>query len=243
MVDGGTKDENINTGIVQISAEFKAAVSVDCVIFGYNEDDLKVLLLRSDMPPYQGCYSLLGDLLRPDENTNASAMRIVEKHTGLIGLFMEQVCAFSDVDRHPLGRVVTIAYYSLLELDDAMVRIVSDHPNLKWESIGAIDRLAFDHKQILDKCLDTLRLGLRDRPIGFNLLPQKFTLKQLQNLYEKVLNIEVDRRNFRRKLKSLDVLVDVNENQKDVHHRPAKLYTFDENKFLKKKQKGFSFEL
>ena len=226
----------------QKHTELKASISVDCVIFGYDKHDLKVLVLKSDMPLYKGKYSLLGDLLRHDENTDQSAIRVLKKHTGLTDLFMKQVSTFSDVERHPLGRVVTVAYYSLVQLNDSLMSLSTHNASLKWKKVSEIKDLAFDHKLIFDKCLKQLRYGLREKPIGFNLLPEKFTLKQLQNLYEKVLDIEIDKRNFRRKLKSIDLLVDVNENQTDVNHRPAKLYSFDKVRYDTKKKKGFNFE-
>ncbi len=229
--------------ISEIHSEFKTAISVDCVIFGYDKHGLRVLVLKSDMPLFKGKYSLLGDLLRQDENTDQSAIRILKKHTGLTGLFMEQVSTFSDVERHPLGRVVTVAYYSLVQLNEELMSLSTHNSNLKWKKVSEIKELAFDHKLIFDKCLKQLRYGLREKPIGFNLLPKKFTLKQLQNLYEKVLDMELDKRNFRRKLKSIDLLVDLNENQSDVNHRPAKLYSFDKEKYYIKKKKGFNFEL
>jgi len=239
-MDSG-RAENINTWISQLNTDYKAAISVDCVIFGYDDEDLKVLLLKSDMPPFEGMFSFLGDLLKPTENLDQSAIRVLEKHTGLDDLYMEQVSAFSAIDRHPLGRVITIAYYSLVKLDEELLQMTDEHPNLAWVRVNEIEELAFDHNLILEKCLDQLRYRLREKPIGFKLLPQKFSLKQLQNLYEKVLDIELDKRNFRRKLKSLDVLLDVNENQTDVNHRPAKLYTFDQEKYESKRKKGFNF--
>ncbi|MFT6335707.1 MAG: 8-oxo-dGTP diphosphatase [Saprospiraceae bacterium] len=243
MTDYSDKNEDASTLNSPIDTDFKAAISVDCVIFGYDKYDLKVLVLKSDMPIFKGQYSLLGDLLRHDENTDQSAKRVLQKHTGLTDLFMEQVSTFSDVERHPLGRVVTIAYYSLVQLNENLMNLSTHNADLKWKKVSDIEELAFDHKLIFDKCLKQLRYGLKEKPIGFNLLPEKFTLKQLQNLYEKVLDLEIDKRNFRRKLKSIDLLVDVNENQTDVNHRPAKLYSFDKRKYDTKKKKGFNFEL
>lgn len=243
MTKNTKNTENINTWISQINTDYKAAISVDCVIFGYDENDLRVLLMKSDMPPFEGLYSLLGDLLKPTENLDESAKRVLNLRTGLSNLFMEQVSAFSDVDRHPLGRVITIAYYSLVKLDDDILRIAESHPQLKWEKIEDVQTLGFDHNKILDTCLNTMRYRLREKPIGFELLPEKFSLKQLQNLYERVLDIELDKRNFRRKLKSIDLLIDIDENQSDVNHRPAKLYRFDHEKYDAKRKKGFNFEL
>lgn len=236
-------NENIEQSSSLLNIQFNAAISVDCVIFGYDKHDLKVLLVKSDMPTYKNKYSLLGDLLKHDENTDQSAIRVLAKHTGLSGLYMEQVCTFSNVDRHPLGRVVTVAYYSLVKLNEDLEKLVDHNPDLKWEKVSDIEELAFDHLLVFKKCLKQLRYGLREKPIGFNLLPEKFTLKQLQNLYEKVLDLEIDKRNFRRKLKSIDLLVDLNENESGVSHRPAKLYSFNKSQYSTKKKKGFDFEL
>jgi len=243
MTTNNATKENINTWISQINVQYKAAVSVDCVIFGYDENHLRVLLLKSDMPPFEGKYSLLGDLVMPQENLDESAKRVLQQRTGLKDVFLEQVKTFSDVNRHPLGRVITTAYYSLVKLNDKLFKIEENNPNLKWKKLSTISDLAFDHNLILDTCIKQLRYRLREKPIGFVLLPKKFSLKQLQNLYEKVLDIELDKRNFRRKLKALDLLVDLNENQSDVNHRPAKLYTFDHKKYDHKRKKGFNFEL
>jgi len=243
MTTNNKTNENINTWISQINTEFKAAVSVDCVIFGYDENHLRVLLLESDMPPFEGKYSLVGDLCHPHENLDESAKRVLFERTGLKDVFLEQVKTFSDIDRHPLGRVITTAYYSLVKLNENLFRIEKENPKLKWKKVSSITELAFDHNVIFDNCVKQLRYRLRDKPIGFKLLPKKFSLKQLQNLYEKVLDIELDKRNFRRKLKALDLLVDLNENQSDVNHRPAKLYSFDPEKYENKRKKGFNFEL
>lgn len=243
MTSNNSTNENINTWLSQINVEYKAAVSVDCVIFGYDENHLHVLLLKSDMPPFEGKYSLVGDLVMPHENLDESAQRVLFQRTGLKEVFLEQVKTFSDVDRHPLGRVITTAYYSLVKLNDDLFKIEVGNSNLKWKKVSKINDLAFDHNIILENCLMQLRHRLREKPIGFKLLPKKFSLKQLQNLYEKVLDIELDKRNFRRKLKALDLLVDLNENQSDVNHRPAKLYSFDHEKYENKRKKGFNFEL
>ena len=130
-----TSSENINTWLSQINNDYKAAISVDCVIFGYDEHYLRVLLLKSDMPPFEGKYSLVGDLVRPDENLDEAAERVLYERTGLDDLFLEQVRTFSQVDRHPLGRVITTAYYSLVKLNDRLFDIENANPNLKWKKV------------------------------------------------------------------------------------------------------------
>ena len=237
-----TVNENINTWLSQIHTEYKTAISVDCVIFGYNEDGLKVLTMKSDMPPFEGQYSLVGDLVHASETLDDAATRILFKRTGLDDVHMEQVQAFSSLDRHPLARVITVAYYSLVQLTHQLETAAQQH-DMEWTDLASLTELAFDHKLIMDTCLQKLRVHLRERPIGFSLLPKKFSLKQLQNLYEVVLGIELDKRNFRRKLRNLDLLVDLKERQSEVNHRPAKLYKFDNSKYEGKKKHGFNFDL
>jgi 8-oxo-dGTP diphosphatase len=205
-------------------------MSVDCVIFGYTDADLYIALRECNMPPYEGGYSLVGDLLKNDEDLDSAAYRIVSERTNLKNIFLEQVQCFSKLHRHPLGRVVTVAYYSLVKIDDYHALEIKDS-TLIWKNVNEVTNLAFDHNIILETCLNTLRKQIKEHPIGFNLLPKKFTINQLQQLYEVVLGITFDKRNFRRKLKSLKVLKDINETEKDVAHRPAKLYTFDLEKY------------
>jgi len=222
--------QNINISLTEIAADFKAAISVDCVIFGYDEFDLKVLVIESDMGEYQGQFSLLGDLVHIDENLEDAAKRVLKRRTGLADLYMEQVQSFGKVGRHPLGRVITVAYYSLVEIEKYHLQD-AEKIGLSWKSIKDLSNLAFDHDMVLQCCVERLKQRLREKPIGFNLLPKKFTLMQLQRLYEVVLDIELDKRNFRRKLKSLDILIDIGELQTAVAHRPARLYKFDSEKY------------
>jgi len=218
-------------------------LSVDCVIFGYDENNLKVLLMESDMPQFKDKLSLVGDLVEEDETLRQAAAKVLYRSTNLQDVYLEQVEAFSSLDRHPLGRVITIAYYSLIKIADYKI-IDSKGRKLRWVPMNSIVDMAFDHKLILQKCYETLKKRVRECPIGFNLLPKKFSLKQLQKLYETVLQIDMDKRNFRRKLKSLDVLIDLNENQDAVSHRPAKLYSFNHERYDQLINKdGFRFEI
>jgi 8-oxo-dGTP diphosphatase len=235
--------QNINTWLTQINNDFKTAISVDCVIFGYDDDALKILVSSCDMPPYENEYSLLGDLVHPDENTDEAAKRVLITKTGFTDVFLEQVQVFSDQNRHPLGRVITVAYYSLIKIDDAHLTHLEKNANLQWKVVNEINSLAFDHFNIMHTCLKKMQKQLREQPIGFNLLPQKFSLLQLQRLYEVILNIELDKRNFRRKLSGLGILHDIGEIQESVSHRPARLYTFDKSVYEKKKKSGFNFDL
>jgi 8-oxo-dGTP diphosphatase len=218
-------------------------VSVDCVIFGYENNGLKVLLMESDMPEYSGKLSLVGDILHKEQTLRQSAEKILYDCTNLTNVYLEQVEAFSELDRHPVNRVITIAYYSLLNIAENKI-LDNKQRRLRWVPIDDIQEMAFDHKLILDKCYSILQKRVREYPIGFNLLPSKFSLKQLQQFYETVLGIEMDKRNFRRKLNSLDILIDLNENQDDVSHRPAKLYSFNHEKYNQLMNKdSFRFEI
>lgn len=232
-MSGNLNEELLNEGGYTNLGDFSLAMSVDCVVFGYEEEreDLKVLLIRSETKEYKGQWSLLGDLVHPLEDLNSAANRVLKKRTGLTDVYLEQVEVFSEPSRHPRGRVVTVAYYSLVKIKDYELNIGKLDLETRWVPIEKVKSLAFDHNEILTTCLERLQRGLREKPIGFSLLPEKFSLKQLQNLYETILNFDFDRRNFRRKLKSLDVLLELDETQQDVAHRPAKLYSFDKEKY------------
>lgn len=201
---------------------FNIAISVDCVIFGYDEKELKVLLIKSDLEEFSGLYSLLGDLIRPDEDLESASYRILKERTGMDDLYLEQVQAFGSIDRHPSGRVITIAYYSLIDIKHHKLQL--SHNELDWYPVNEIRKMAFDHKLIMDSCLKRLQQQVMDYPIVFNLLPEKFSLRQLQELYEAILGVELDRRNFRKKISIKEWLMDIGEMEDDVPHRPGKLY-------------------
>ncbi len=201
---------------------FNIAISVDCVIFGYEDKELKVLLIKSDLEEFADLYSLLGDLIRPDEDLETASYRILKERTGLDDVYLEQVQAFGSLDRHPSGRVITIAYYSLIDIRNHKLKL--ENNELHWHSVKTIKKLAFDHKLILDTCLFRLQQQVMENPVVFNLLPEKFSLRELQELYEAILGYELDRRNFRKKISIKDWLTDINEMEADVPHRPGKLY-------------------
>lgn len=201
---------------------FNTAVSVDCVIFGYDNKDLKVLLIKSDLEEFKKLNSLLGDLVRPDEDIESASYRVLKDRTGMDDVYLEQVQAFGTVNRHPSGRVITIAYFSLIDIKHHQLKLNDNE--LSWHSVKEIKRLAFDHKLILDTCLDRLRQQAMEVPLVFNLLPEKFSLRELQSLYETILGVELDRRNFRKKITIKDWLSDIEEMENNVPHRPGKLY-------------------
>jgi 8-oxo-dGTP diphosphatase len=206
---------------------FNIAVSVDCVIFGYDSKELKVLLIRSDMEEFEGLYSLPGDLVHPSEDLDSASYRILKERTGLDDVYLEQVHTFGTIGRHPSGRVVTTAYYSLLDIKHHRLRLT--HNDLHWHKVSELDSLAFDHRLILDTCISRLRSQVMEKPVVFNLLPSKFSLRKLQEVYEAILGIKLDRRNFRKKIALKNWLEDLDEMENDVPHRPGKLYSFKMN--------------
>jgi len=203
-------------------AFFNIAISVDCVIFGYEEKFLKVLLIKSDLEEFQGMWSLLGDLVKPDEDLEAAPYRVLQERTGLKDVYLEQVHTFGHIGRHPSGRVITTAYYSLIDINHSKLKL-SDN-ELHWHGINDVEELAFDHKLILNTCLARLREQVMEQPLVFNLLPEKFSLRELQDLYEAILGVALDRRNFRKRIMLKNWLVDLDEMEMDVPHRPGKLY-------------------
>lgn len=219
----------------EVESTKRAAISVDCVIFGFDENKLKVLLIRSDLKKYSGKWTLLGDLVFPQEDLDAAAYRVLKQRTGLNDVYLEQVHTFGKVGRHPAGRVITVAYCSLINIQHHKLNILDNE--LHWHDVKTMTDLAFDHQEIFDMCILQLQKRVQEHPLGFNLLPKKFSLRDLQNLYEAILDIKMDRRNFRKKFFSMDFLVDLKEMEQDVPHRPGKLYKFNYEKYERKKKK------
>ncbi len=222
---------------------FKAAFTVDNIIFGFDEADLKVLLIKRGEEPYKGEWALPGHFVQEGEDLLSAAERVLKELTGIDDVYLEQVKSFGAVDRHPHGRVITVAYYSLIKIADYNVNASSFASQAQWHSISKNKNLAFDHEEIMDECFQLLKRRIRRRPVGFELLPPKFTLTELQHLYESILETHLDKRNFRKKILSMDILVDLEEVQEGVAHRPARLFQFDQNKYHKFKEKGYIFDL
>ena len=218
----------------------KVPLTVDCVIFGFEENKLKVLLIKRDLAFFLGKLSLLGDFVKNNEDLDDAAYRILKARTGMNNVFLDQVKVFGKPDRHPGGRVITIAYCSLLNIQHHALKI---HDNeLDWYDYNALKEMAFDHLEVVQECHGWLQKRIQEHPLGFNLLPDKFSLRELQNLYEAILGVSLDRRNFRKKFASMDLLIDTNEMEQDVSHRPGKLYQFNFDKYKKKKQKWIGID-
>ena len=221
----------------------RAALTVDCVVFGFDEADLKVLLIERGLEPFKGRWALPGGFVRVDETLDAAARRELQEEAGLTNVFLEQLYTFGAVDRDPRERVVSVAYYALVNLTEHAAKAATDAANAQWFSVSKVPKLAFDHTHILSTAVERLKGKVRYQPIGFELLPPKFTLSQLQHLYEAVLGTELDKRNFRKKVLSFDLLVPLKETQMLGRHRPAQLFRFDTEKYEKLKKRGFNFEL
>jgi 8-oxo-dGTP diphosphatase len=217
-----------------------APITVDCVIFGFEKNDLKVLLIRSDLKVFEGKWSLLGDVVREHEHLEDAAYRVLRQRTGMTDVYPEQVGTFADPLRHPGGKVVTVAYCSLLNVQHHKLKITANE--LHWHCVKGLSNMAFDHQLIVEECYKWLQKRIQEHPLAFNLLPEKFSLRELQNLYEAILGVSLDRRNFRKKFFSMDFLIDVEEYEHDVPHRPGKLYKFDFEKYEKNKRKWYGID-
>lgn len=221
----------------------RAALTVDCVVFGFDEQELKVLLIERGLEPFKGHWALPGGFVRLDETLDEAAFRELKEETGLEKVFLEQLYTFSTVNRDPRERVISVAYYALTKLADHRTRAATDAADAQWFPVSQIPALAFDHADIFSKALERLRGKLTYQPIGFELLPAKFTLSQLQRLYEAVLGTALDKRNFRKKVLSYDLLIPLNEQLREGPHRPAQLFRFNPVRYERLKKKGFLFEL
>jgi len=223
----------------------RANLTVDCVVFGLDvkEKDLKVMLIQRDIPPFEGKWALPGGFVRLNETLEETALRELKEETGIEKVFLEQLYTFGELKRDPRERIVTVAYFALVNLNEHQIQATTDARDAAWFSVNDLPALAFDHEKIVQAALARLEGKVRYEPIGFELLPKKFTLTQLQGLYEMVLGRALDKRNFRKKILGMGLLADLNEVQQDVTHRAAKLYQFDERKYRQLKKRNFNFEI
>ena len=216
------------------------AVTTDCVIFGFNGERLQVLLIERGIEPYKGHWAFPGGFLKMDETAEEGAKRELKEETGLADAYIQQLHTFSNPDRDPRERVITIAYYALVKIQE--VKGGDDAASARWFPLDEIPSLAFDHDYILRMATQRLREQIHFQPIGFELLPEKFTLKELQLLYEAILGINFDRRNFSKKMMHLEILTDLEETIWPTPKREAKLFKFNAEKYEELKRKGFRLE-
>jgi 8-oxo-dGTP diphosphatase len=227
---------------IPIDEFFKTAFSVDCVILGYHEGEMKTLLIQRGTDPFENFWALPGDLVYPYEDLDSAASRVLKDLTSLSEIQIRQVHTFGKVDRHPLGRVITVAYLALVETTDLKPLPSSWAKQTKWHSLKKIPKLAFDHRDILDESLEELKMMAASEPIWHKVLPEKFTLSQLQLFYETVLQKKYDKGNFRKKIKEMKFLQRLDEVQSNVSHRPSALYSMDMKKYNDQKEEGFELE-
>lgn len=205
-------------------------VALDCIIFGFDRKKLKLLLIKRDFEPEKGNWSLMGGFLQRDESLDEAAHRILHKLTGLGNIYLEQLHGFGEIDRDPVERTISIAYYALINIHDHDEDLVTDY-DAQWFDIEDVPDLIFDHNRMVKAAKSRLRHKAATQPVGFELLPDKFTLPELQQLYEAIYETELDKRNFRRRILSMNVLEKTSEKQKKYSKKGAYLYKFDESKY------------
>lgn len=205
---------------------FTSAFSVDCILFGYSEGEIKALLIKRAMQPFENLWAIPGDLIYPDEDLEQAAERVLFELTGLNNIAMHQSQTFGKPNRHPQGRVITISYFALLRIEDFEVKASSWAGDVQWVSLKNMPDLAFDHNHILSSTYEMLKLKLQNEPICFDVLPERFTLNEFQQLYEFAFEQAFDKANFRKKIKYIPLIAH-DEKQQNVKHRPAKLFSFD----------------
>jgi 8-oxo-dGTP diphosphatase len=222
----------------------KHLIAVDCIIFGYDilEKEIKLLLFKRIVEPAKGKWSLAGGFVEPDESLDAAASRILRKLTGLDSVYMKQSYAYGETDRDPGARVISIAYFALITIRD-IDKELAERNGVSWRSLSRLPDLIFDHPLMVKRALADLQNQVKIRPVGFELLPEKFTLVQLQDLYEAIYQRKVDKRNFRKKILSMGILEKLDEKERETSKKGAFYYKFNEGTYKKLKQNGFYFNL
>lgn len=222
--------------------EDKILLAVDCIIFGFDKEELKILLIQRNFEPEKGKLSLIGGFLKKEENLDEAAIRILYQLTGLNDIYMEQLYTFSNVDRDPADRTLSVAYFALIDIAKHDKNLLKTESS-KWYNLTDAPKLIFDHDLMVAKALARLRRRALSKPIGFELLPEKFTMRQLQKLYEAILDKKLDKRNFINKIHSLHILIKLDEKDMSSSKKGAYLFQFDAQKYHRKVNDGFSFKI
>jgi 8-oxo-dGTP diphosphatase len=217
-------------------------VAVDCIIFGFENGKLKLLIKQRKVAPMSGEWSLMGGFVHENESVDAAAGRVLRENTGLENIYMDQLSCYGDVGRDTGARVISIAYYALIRIMEHDHMLTQQH-SAHWLELHQIPELIFDHRQMIADALKKLRDNAHFHPIGFELLPEKFTLSQLRSLYEEIYQHELDKRNFRKKILSMNVLEKLEEKDKTTSKKGAHLYRFDKLKYEELKRRGLVFEI
>lgn len=214
------------------SSNPKFYVAIDCIIFGFNEGELNLLLLKRNFEPAMGEWSLMGGFVQEDESADDVAKRVLNELTGLSNVYMEQVSTFGNIGRDPGERVISIAYYALININEYDKELVQQH-NTFWVNINDLPELIFDHPQMVEQARKLMQQKASTEPIGFNLLPKLFTLSQLQSLYEAIYGEAIDKRNFRKRIAEMDYIEKTDKIDKTGSKRGAALYQFNEKAYRK----------
>ena len=220
----------------------KVLLAVDCIIFGFDSEGLKILLIKRDFEPEKGKWSLMGGFLKKDEVLNTAATRILNYYTGFQDIYMEQLYTFSEIDRDPVERTISVPYYALINIMEHSEELIEEY-SAKWFSLRNFPQLIFDHNAMVEKAIKRLRSRASTMPIGFELLPEKFTMRQLRKLYEAIWDENLDKRNFTNKVNAMDILVKLEEKEMETSKKGSYLFTFDKNKYDIKINEGFQFKL
>lgn len=222
--------------------EDKLLVAVDCIIFGFDNDELKILLIKRPIQPKKGQWSLMGGFLKKNEILNDAANRVLNILTGLNHVYLEHLQAFSDVDRDPVERTISVAYSALININEHNEELIKQY-SAKWFSINEIPKLIFDHNSMVDRAIQRLKYKASIQPVGFELLPKKFTMRQLQKLYEAIFNEQLDKRNFNKKILALNLLTKLDEKDMVSSKKGSFLYEFDQENYKKKLSEGIIFKV
>ena len=220
----------------------KVLLAVDCIIFGFDNEGLKILLIKRDFEPEKGKWSLIGGFLKKEEVLDSAAIRILESYTGLQDIYMEQLHAYSDIDRDPVERTISVAYYALINIENHDAEMIENY-QAQWFNVADAPKLIFDHDSMVRHAIRRLRYRTSTKPVGFELLPEKFTMRQLLELYEAILDKELDKRNFISKINSLDILVKLDEKNMQSSRKGSYLYMFDKEKYDAKSLNDFVLNL
>ena len=220
--------------------QFKSLLAVDCIIFGFDQETLKLLLIKRDFEPEKGKWSLMGGFLKEDETLDNGATRVLRTLTGLQDVFLEQLPAFSKPDRDPVERTVSIPYCTLINIEEHNEELSKQH-GAQWFSLKDTPSLIFDHEEMVSSAINRLRYKITLQPMGLELLPEKFTMRQLQKLYETILDQELDKRNFTKKILQLNVLEKLNEKDKTSSRKGSFLFRFNKEQYKKAVEQGASF--
>lgn len=222
--------------------EDKVLLAVDCIIFGFDREELKILLVKRNFEPEKGKWSLIGGFLKKEENLDTAAVRVLHHLTGLHNIYMEQIYTYSKVDRDPADRTLSVAYYALIDIANHDKELIEQN-SAQWFPLKKAPQLIFDHNEMVERAIARLKRRALSKPIGFELLPEKFTMRQLQKLYEAILGKKLDKRNFISKFNSFHILIKLDEKDMSSSKKGAYLFKFDEEKYIRKVEDGFNFKI